>query len=72
LHRSSANLSTHLGPERLQIRMQYQWLLNYPWSLIKNIISETPVKKTVRLIEKKRSKGFELCMNLKGRTISHR
>ncbi|XP_041674073.1 uncharacterized protein LOC121529671 isoform X1 [Drosophila eugracilis] len=33
---------------------------------------ETPAKKTARLIEKKRSKGFELCMNSKGRTISHR
>ncbi|KMZ10062.1 uncharacterized protein LOC6726098 [Drosophila simulans] len=33
---------------------------------------ETPAKKTTLLIEKKRSKGFELCMTSKGRTKNHR
>ncbi|XP_041630858.1 uncharacterized protein [Drosophila kikkawai] len=33
---------------------------------------ETPAKKAAPLIPQKRSKGFELCMNSKGRTISHR
>ncbi|XP_023035315.1 uncharacterized protein LOC6648325 isoform X2 [Drosophila willistoni] len=35
-------------------------------------LSETPAKKSAPPILQKRSKGFELCMNSKRRTISHR
>ncbi|XP_070065010.1 uncharacterized protein [Drosophila virilis] len=35
-------------------------------------LSETPAKKGAPPIPQKRSKGFELCMNSKRRTISHR
>ncbi|KRG06914.1 uncharacterized protein Dmoj_GI25665, isoform B [Drosophila mojavensis] len=35
-------------------------------------LSETPAKKGAPPIPQKRSKSFELCMNSKRRTISHR